>query len=353
MNSDENGDEELESGGDMSKHMQRYKNYIDNLKQGKSSGISSVFGRASDLLPPEVMEIKQPAVHLQGLSHERKPSAPDRVDEAEDFDDDDEFVGESEVEDDDDPEHDDEDGNSPDDDEDFDDETDGDVEDEDEDDIDDDDFSDEDEETDGDINDDDSVDDDDDDNEDDDEDDENEDDDDEDEDDENEDDDDDDIESGEDQITVTNELAVSARNGEPLWNIFFNRAEPVLITMNDGSSIRNAEGRDESVLALKTTGNRFKFFILSGLVIDPTTGNIYAEANDGAYTVAFLNSGWQIHQYRTHDGAEVYYATEPFRKGRDRVTTQIMNLKLDPATGDVSYDSADGSASMTLKSRRL
>ncbi|MBX3138587.1 hypothetical protein KF707_20325 [Candidatus Obscuribacterales bacterium] len=324
MNSDENGDEELESGGDMSKHMQRYKNYIDNLKQGKSSGISSVFGRASDLLPPEVMEIKQPTVHLQGLSHERKPSAPDRVDEAEDVDDDDE------------------DGNSPDDDEDFDDETDGDVEDEDEDEDADDD-SDEDEETDGDIDDDDSVDDDDD----------THDDDDENEDYDDDEDDDDYIEAGEDQITVTNELAVSARNGEPLWNIFFNRAEPVLITMNDGSSIRNAEGRDESVLALKTTGNRFKFFILSGLVIDPTTGNIYAEANDGAYTVAFLNSGWQIHQYRTHDGAEVYYATEPFRKGRDRITTQIMNLKLDPATGDVSYDSADGSASMTLKSRRL
>lgn len=343
MNSDENGDEELESGGDMSKHMQRYKNYIDNLKQGKSSGISSVFGRASDLLPPEVMEIKQPAVHLQGLSHERKPSAPDRVDEAEDVDDDDEFVGESDFEvedDDDDPDHDDEDGNSPDDDEDFDDETDGDVEDEDEDADDD---SDEDEETDGDIDDDDSVDDDDD----------THDDDDENEDYDDDEDDDDYIEAGEDQITVTNELAVSARNGEPLWNIFFNRAEPVLITMNDGSSIRNAEGRDESVLALKTTGNRFKFFILSGLVIDPTTGNIYAEANDGAYTVAFLNSGWQIHQYRTHDGAEVYYATEPFRKGRDRITTQIMNLKLDPATGDVSYDSADGSASMTLKSRRL
>jgi len=340
LNSDENGDDELESGGDMSKHMQRYKNYIDNLKQGKSSGISSVFGRASDLLPPEVMEIKQPAVQLQGLSHERKPSAPDHVDEAED---DDEFVGENQIEveeDDDDPEHDDDDGdgNNPDDDEDFDDETDGDVEDEDEDGIDDDDDADEDEGIDGDIDDDDSVDDDEDDNDSDD--------------DENEDD-DADIEAGEDQITVTNELAVSARNGETLWNIFFNRAEPVLITMNDGSSIRNAEGRDESVLALKTNGNRFKFFILSGLVIDPTTGNIYAEANDGAYTVAFLNSGWQIHQYRTHDGAEVYYATEPFRKGRDRVTTQIMNLKLDPATGDVSYDSADGSASMTLKSRRL
>lgn len=313
MNSDENGDEDLESAGDMSEHMQRYKNYIDNLKQGKSSGISSVFGRASDLLPSEVMEIKQPAVHAHGFPSEPKTLPADRAEQAEDMDEDEGFTDETEIEvedDDDDSDRETDDHDSDDRDEDFDEDE---LEDEEDQDFDEDDEDNCDEY---------EV-------------------------------DDHDIEAGDDHITVTNELAVTARNGAPLWNIFFNRAEPVLITMNDGSSIRTAEGRDQSVLALKTTGSRFKFFILSGLVIDPSTGNIYAEANDGAYTVAFLNSGWQIHQYRTHSGAEVYYATEPFRKGRDRVTMQIMNLRLDPATGDVSYDSADGSASMTLKSRRL
>ena len=327
MNSDENGDEALESDGTMSEHMQRYKSYIDNLKQGKSSGISSVFGRASDLLPPEVMEIKQPVLETQAAVIERKSPNADPEDEVEDLDEDDDESG---YEEDDDFDDEDPDEDSDDDDDDSD---------EDENQNDDDDFDDESDEEDEDLDDEDI----------DDEDDEEFDEDDYDDDDEI----GDDIDAGDDRITVTNELAVTARNGSPLWNIFFNRAEPVLITMSDGSSIRNAEGRDEAILALKTSANRFKFFILSGLVIDPSTGNIYAEANDGAYTVAFLNNGWQIHQYRTHAGAEVYYATEPFKKGRERATMQIMNLKLDPATGDVSYDSADGSASMTLKSRRL
>src|SRR5688572_24689260 len=55
------------SEGSMSEHLQRYRKYIDSLKEGRSSGISSVFGRASDLLPPDVLEIKPPTMVAERL----------------------------------------------------------------------------------------------------------------------------------------------------------------------------------------------------------------------------------------------------------------------------------------------
>jgi hypothetical protein len=331
-------EETSQSEGGMAEHLVRYKNYLDNLKQGKSSGISSVFGRASDLLPPEVMEIKQPKQIEARNQSSQSVDKDDDLEESDDLDafevvpDDSEDVGIDDDSDEEDELSDEEDGfDSGGSDDDADASAD---EDEDEDDeVEDDECEDEDdgycEAADDDEDSGDSI---------------------------FEEDDTDSEDSqtdDQDPLPYTNELTVTTINGAMLWKIFFNRAEPVLILMNDGSSIRNAEGRDDAVLALKSTGDRFKFFILSGLVIDPSTGNIYAEANDGAYTAAFLNNGWQIHQYRTHSGSETYYATEPYKKGRERATMQITNLKLNPATGEVSYDSLDGSASMTLKSRRL
>jgi hypothetical protein len=434
-------DEDAENDGAMSEHLQRYRKYIDSLKQGRSSGISSVFGRASDLLPPDVLEIKPPTVVANRFpkdvagdletgsngNHINKEATQNKVidhassSEIETTADASAYFGEQndkigrnksrayseelvasrlakhksgevqsdEVVDaerggenivgDDDGEND---IDADDADEDDDSGVDDDAEDQDAcDDV-------EDEDSSGDIVDEEEVDDNDDEIDDDDDDDEiaedvddlvGEDDDDEldefDDDQINEDadadDDEDYVASGKNlggevgaqhhhhgrtdpnQDATTEELTVKSAQGAHLWTIFFNRVEPLFIKMSDGSSIKNAEGRDDTILALKTNGEQFKFFILSGLVIDPITGNIYVEANDGAFTAAFMNNGWQIQQYRNHEGEETYYATEPFKPGRDRLTMQITNVALDPVYGEVSYDSLDGAVSMTLKSRKL
>jgi hypothetical protein len=391
--------EDDDSEGAMSEHLQRYRKYIDSLKQGRSSGISSVFGRASDLLPPDVLEIKPPTMVAEriptaeqasgdfGYANHINRNADYVRSERSDFDDDDEVVSENverseassesldpnDGEDDDsaeDLDSDDGDDDSAEDldaDEDDDDSSDGShSDDDDEEDIE----SEEDEDDDdSDVDDDDSDVEDDDDDEENDEDEANDDDDVQDADDDEEDvedqDDDfeqdgeksDDNESDQDDTaksdTETEELTVKSAQGNHLWTIYFNRVAPLVITMTDGSSIQNAEGRDDTILSLRTDRDSFKFFILSGLVIDPITGNIYVEANDGAFTAAFMNNGWQIQQYRNHEGEETYYATEPFKPGRDRLTMQITNVALDPVHGEVSYDSLDGSASMTLKSRKL
>lgn len=306
-------EEDANAEGGMSEHLQRYRKYIDSLKEGRSSGISSVFGRASDLLPPDVLEIKPPtavadtfpsaqASEIQGNGFGENGDYESDI--VEPYYEDSGSISESSEE------------------ESYDDLNPGDDHSEDESDEESDDDDLEPSETD----------------------------------DDDADQDDDDYEEDSEELDdedETEQLTVKSAQGAVLWTIYFNRVEPLSITMADGSSIKNAEGRDDTVLALKTNGSEFKFFILSGLVIDPVTGNIYVEANDGAFTAAFMNNGWQIQQYRNHEGEETYYATEPFKPGRDRLTMQITNVSLDPVHGEVSYDSLDGSASMTLKSRKL
>jgi hypothetical protein len=151
------------------------------------------------------------------------------------------------------------------------------------------------------------------------------------------------------------ELTITTAGGANLWNIYYDGPDVRAVVMSDGSSIRRAEGRPEFVLALRSdTSTTYRFFVLDGLIVDPSTGNVYIEANDGAYSAAFLNNGWILHQYRTHDGSETYYSTAPASENDERrITLQVLNLTLDASIGVVTYDTLDGSASVTLKSRSL
>lgn len=147
---------------------------------------------------------------------------------------------------------------------------------------------------------------------------------------------------------------VTTIDGAPLWHIYYGEDGPELISMADGGIIKRAEGRSEYIFSrLSEMDGDIKFFILTGFVVDPSTGNVYLEANEGAYSGAFFNNGWRIHQYRNHAGEETYYATEPTRVDRAPITAQIRNLKLDLTAGEVSYDTMDSAASITLKSRKI
>jgi hypothetical protein len=147
---------------------------------------------------------------------------------------------------------------------------------------------------------------------------------------------------------------VTAPDGTVLWRVYYVNDGPELVSMADGSIIKRAEGRSEYVFSrFSAIEDDIKYFILSGLVVDPSTGNVYLEANEGAYTAAFFNNGWRVQQYRSHEGEETYYATEPAKPDRAAITSQVANLKLELTTGEVSYDTMDSAASVTLKSRKL
>jgi len=148
--------------------------------------------------------------------------------------------------------------------------------------------------------------------------------------------------------------SVATVDGMPLWQVHYSPAGPELVSMADGGIIKRAEGRQEYVFSkLSAADGDIKFFILSGFVVDPGTGNVYFEANEGAYTAAFLNNGWTIHQYLSCQGDESFFVTEPVRADRLPITMKVKSIDLDLATGEVTYETMDSAASITLKSRKL
>lgn len=148
--------------------------------------------------------------------------------------------------------------------------------------------------------------------------------------------------------------SVTTLDGMPLWQVYYSAEGPELVSMADGGIIKRAEGRQEYVFSrLSPTDGDIKFFILSGFVVDPSTGNVYFEANEGAYTAAFLNNGWTIHQYLSSHGEETFFVTEPVRPDRLPITMKVKSIDLDLSSGEVTYETMDSAASITLKSRKL
>jgi len=148
------------------------------------------------------------------------------------------------------------------------------------------------------------------------------------------------------------DLHVTDANGASLWTVYWGETEPELIAMIDGSLIKQAEGEQKFVFSsVAPSGGEIRFFILDGLVVDPSTGNIYMEASGGEYCAAFLNNGWRIEQYQRPGRTQRFFVTEPRRSDRTAVTTEVADLQLDLATGEVTYQTADRAATMTLQSR--
>lgn len=151
---------------------------------------------------------------------------------------------------------------------------------------------------------------------------------------------------------------VRGDSGELLWHAYFGDNGISLISLGDGSFIKRAEGRNEYVFStLSASDGDIKIYILNALVFDPKTGNIFIEVNQGAYTAAFFNNGWRAHQYRRHDGSETYYVTEPMSQGVAPPTVQVANLQLDIQGGECRFDTIElaGASPRTfnLKSRML
>ncbi len=158
-----------------------------------------------------------------------------------------------------------------------------------------------------------------------------------------------------DEISTPAEtLRVTTVSGALLWQVFYDAAGPKLVSMADGGIIKKAEGRDDFIFSwMSPVDGDIKFYLLSALVVDPTTGNIYLEANEGAYSAAFLNTGHRIHQYRSALGEESFFATEPSAQDWMPRTVQVRDLTLDMQSGTVSYVGIDDSGVTRLASRSL
>lgn len=153
------------------------------------------------------------------------------------------------------------------------------------------------------------------------------------------------------------DLLVHDEAGQLLWQVSYDREGVQLVSMADGCLVKKAEGRQDYVFSmLSPEDGDIRFYILSGLVVDPNTGNVYLEANQGAYSTAYLNNGWKAHHYRTAAGEESYYLTEPMtvinQEGRMPETFAVAKLRLDMQTGSLFY-SISGDRELELSCRKL
>lgn len=151
------------------------------------------------------------------------------------------------------------------------------------------------------------------------------------------------------------DIHVATANGQPLWDIFLDDETVALIQWADGTNIQKTEDDNYVICwALKPGQKVPQVEIVKDVTADPETGNVYYQNLSGKQAVALLNNGWRIDQKKINGADDEFYVTEPRRPGQSQPEAfQVINLVIDPSTGDIIYDTMDGGASMTLRCRKL
>lgn len=152
------------------------------------------------------------------------------------------------------------------------------------------------------------------------------------------------------------DIRVSAPNGMWLWDIYYEGDAPAAIETADGSLIQRTEYDQLYVMAEPNPNQRFpKITILEHLAVDPLTGNIFWQGLHSSKAGAFLNNGWQFEQNvaaAADIAGDTFFATKPLSlENPERERFQVYDLEVDPIAGEVSFIYAD--SKQLLKSRRL
>ncbi|HEY9755744.1 MAG TPA: hypothetical protein V6C97_11325 [Oculatellaceae cyanobacterium] len=154
---------------------------------------------------------------------------------------------------------------------------------------------------------------------------------------------------------ASGDIRVTTPNGQRLWDIFLDGGTVALVQWADGTNIQKTEDDNYVICwALKPGQKVPQVEIVKDVTADPETGNIYYQNLSGKLAVALLNNGWRIDQKKVKGDDDEFYVTEPRRQGQPQPeAVQVVNLVIDPSTGDIIYDTIDGGASMTLRCRKL
>jgi hypothetical protein len=148
---------------------------------------------------------------------------------------------------------------------------------------------------------------------------------------------------------------VTSAAGQWLWDVTFDGQLVSMVQMADGSLVQKADGENYVISWAVKPGQRVpQIEIVKDVTVDPSTGNIYYQNMVGSQAVALLNNGWRIDQKKIIDEEDQFFVTEPARPDQPApIPKQAINLVVDTESGDISYDTIDGGASMTLRSRKL
>lgn len=155
-------------------------------------------------------------------------------------------------------------------------------------------------------------------------------------------------------VKTAPDMRVSSPDGMWLWDIYYDGATALAVEAADGTLIQRTENGDYFVLAMPVPTRRFpRLEVLQTVAVDPSTGNVFWESLNGSKACAMLNNGWQIEQFHHENGTDEFFAVEPFQLGIGQpVRSRVFNLELDATTGEVTYEVSSG-AMITLKSRKL
>jgi hypothetical protein len=151
------------------------------------------------------------------------------------------------------------------------------------------------------------------------------------------------------------DLRVTDENGNWMWDIVFVGKEVGQVEMADGCKIyKTTEPSKYVVITPVEAADIPRVEIVASVNVDKKTGNFSYYNLSGEHWVACLNNGWRIEHYRKAPCDEKYVLTEPRKPGRTtRNKIEVSKLQIDPDSGDVSFEPWDGAGTTTLRSKKL
>lgn len=152
------------------------------------------------------------------------------------------------------------------------------------------------------------------------------------------------------------DLKVETTNGEWLWDVIFSDGEVAEIILSDGTCILRTKDPAKYVLVpVASPGRRAREAqIVAAVLCDRATGNLFFRTESGDQAVALLNNGFRIDQFSNSNGEDRFFVTEPLKPGQFiRNTIQVRDLNLDPLKQTVSYETIDGGMLVTARFRKL
>jgi hypothetical protein len=150
------------------------------------------------------------------------------------------------------------------------------------------------------------------------------------------------------------DLRVLAPDGRWLWDIFYSDNQLSQVITADGTVLQSpAKGWYVMVDPLRAGERVPQVELIRSAVCDPGSGNLAFENIGNTRSTTFLSNGWRIDEYRDSGSQSKTFVTEIGASTFAAGPMEVVNLRMDMATGDVSFSAMDGLMTIILRRRRL
>ncbi len=152
------------------------------------------------------------------------------------------------------------------------------------------------------------------------------------------------------------DLHITNARGIWLWDVLFEGDAVGEVRMADGACILKTNEPDRYVFVpADAAGARLREAqIITAVLCDSESGNIFYQSTTGDHAVALFNNGARLDQYSKPEGEDDFFITEPLKPGQSvRTRTQVIDLTLDQENRTVSYETLDGGMIITMRYRKI